>query len=244
MSWPKSITAFALMWTAPLILAQVPPAQVPPPQNGATANLSPRQIAEKRAAEWEALAKTLDSRIARMLPCDPRAKDAITEVSRASEARMAALSELVKMAITQTKSDIDRVRLALTAEDESLRDAETEHLDMDQERVAVEAQLSDLAESASTQTGLDDARKKLAGISASVTRRTNIAADQIERRATLDIALRDMQAALQIRQTTLANEQAALNAEASRWNDYYNARLARAQMECTVTGAPARKKKP
>lgn len=241
MSWRKFIGAFALMSAvaAPVVLAQVAP-----PQNGTPAARSPRQVAEKRAADWEALAKTLDSRIARMLPCDPRAKEAIAEVSRASEARLAGLSDLVKTAIEQTRSDIERVRLALTAEDASLHDAETEHIDTDQERSAVEAQLTDLAESASHLPALEDARKKLAEISASVTKRTGIAADQIQIRATLGIALRDMQAALQTRLTTLGTEQAAIDAEASKWSEYYAARLARAQMECTVTRAPARKKRP
>ncbi len=38
---------------------------------------SVRQIAEKRAAEWETLAKALDAKTARMLPCDPQAKEAV-----------------------------------------------------------------------------------------------------------------------------------------------------------------------
>jgi hypothetical protein len=211
-------------------------AQEPAPSAPAS---SSREIAEKRVAEWEALAKALDTKIARMLPCDPKAKEGITEVSKASEVRLAALGDVLKGAIVQTKADADRVRLALAAEDASLHETELEHSDSDQERIAIEAQLTELTASAARQPGLEDARKKLAEISASVTKRVNLAAEQLQIRSTLDIALRDMQAALQSRQAALENEQAALDAEASRWKDYYAARLARTQTECSITQAPA-----
>lgn len=201
---------------------------------------SPREVAQKRAAEWETLAKALDAKIARLLPCDPRAKDAIAEVSRASEARLAAFSDVLTAEITQNRSDSERIRLALTAEDTSLREAELERADSDQERVAVESQVSELNSSTGRIAGFDDARKKLGDIAASVTKRVSIANDELERRASLDILLRDMQAALQTRQSALQNEKASLDAEISRWSDYYAARMVRAQTECSITGAPAR----
>ena len=51
-------------------------------QSSATASQPPasatlRQIAETKSSEWETLAKALDAKIARMLPCDPRVKSAI-----------------------------------------------------------------------------------------------------------------------------------------------------------------------
>src|ERR1700685_1017693 len=55
-------------------------------------------LAQKRAAEWETLAKGLEARIVRMLPCDPRVKGAIEEVSRASQARLASLSDYLNAA--------------------------------------------------------------------------------------------------------------------------------------------------
>ena len=59
------------------------------------------QTAQKRHAEWEALAKDMNDRMARILPCDPRALAAVTEVSRASEARLAALADYLRAVSAQ-----------------------------------------------------------------------------------------------------------------------------------------------
>jgi hypothetical protein len=229
--WGKLVAAgmLAAGVFAPAVLPQDAPA-VPA--------VSARETAAKRTAEWESLAKALDAKIARMLPCDPRAKSAIEEVSRASEARMAALGEVLKVALVQANTDTERVRLALASEDAALREEETERADSEQERVAVDGQLADLTASAKRREGLEEARKKLADIAAITTSRVKDADDQFQLRATLDISLRDLLAAGHARQTALQNEQAALAAEASRWSDYYAARLARAQTECSITGSP------
>jgi hypothetical protein len=174
-----------------------------------------------------------------MLPCDARAKGAIEEVSRASEARMASLGEVLKIALAQAADDTERVRLALAAEDASLRELEVERADSEQERVAVDGQLADLTASAKRREGLEDAGKKLGEIAAITTSRVKDAEEQLQLRATLDISLRDLLAAGHSRQTAIQNEQAALAAEASRWTDYYTARLARAQTECSITVSPA-----
>lgn len=209
------------------------------PQNGAAGPAaSAGETAAKRAAEWESLAKALDAKIARMLPCDPRAKGAIEEVSRASEARMAALGEALRIAVAQANADTERVRLALAAEDGSLRETEAERVDSEQEQMAVEGQLADLTASAKRREGLEEARKKLAEIAATTSSRVKDAEGEFQLRATLDISLRDLLAAGHARQTALQNEQVALAAEASRWSDYYAARLARAQTECSITGSP------
>lgn len=223
---------------AGLLAAGVFAPSVLPQEAPASPAASARETAGKRTAEWEALAKALDAKIARMLPCDPRAKSAIEEVSRASEARMAALGEVLKVALAQASADTERVRLALAAEDASLREVETERADSEQERIGVDGQLADLTASAKRRDGLEEALKKLTEIAAITTSRVKDADDLFQLRATLDISLRDLQAAGHARQTAIQNEQAALAAEASRWTDYYAARLARAQMECSITGSP------
>lgn len=205
----------------------------------AGAEVGARETAAKRAAEWESLAKALDAKIARMLPCDPRAKGAIEEVSRASKARLAAFGEVLRIAVAQANADTERVRLALAAEDGSLRETEAERVDSEQEQMAVEGQLADLTASAKGREGLEEARKKLAEIAATTTSRLKDAEGQFQLRATLDISLRDLLAAGHARQTALQNEQVALAAEASRWSDYYAARLARAQTECSITSSPS-----
>lgn len=234
--WGK--LAAASMLAAGVFAPAVLPQEAP-----ASPAVSARETAAKRTAEWESLAKALDAKIARMLPCDPRAKGAIEEVSRASEARMAALSQVLKMSLAQGTADTERVRLALAAEDASLHEVEIERADSEQERVAVDGQLADLTASVKRREGLEEALKKLTDISAITTSRVKDADDLFQLRATLDISLRDLLAAGHARQTAIQNEQAALAAEASRWTDYYAARLARAQTECSITGSPRRKKR-
>jgi hypothetical protein len=252
--WGKLVAAGVLAAGAfaPAVLPQGPPAVLPQGspavlQQGTPADpaASAQEAAAKRTAEWDALAKALDTKIGRMLPCDARAKGAIAEVSRASEARMAALGEVLKIALAQANADTERVRLALAAEDASLREVEIERADSEQERIAVEGQLADLTASAKRREGLEEALKKLADIAAIATSRVKDGDDLFQLRATLDISLRDLLAAGRSRQTAIQNEQAALAAEASRWTDYYAARLARAQTECSITGSagsPRRKK--
>ena len=67
-------------------------------------------LAQKRAAEWETLAKVLEGKIARMLPCDSRVHGAIEEVSRASQARLASLNDYLQAAAAQAKADAERAR--------------------------------------------------------------------------------------------------------------------------------------
>jgi len=55
-----------------------------------------QQAAEQRTSEWDGLARTLEGKIARMLPCDARVRTTIEEVNRASDARLAALGKYLK----------------------------------------------------------------------------------------------------------------------------------------------------
>ncbi len=203
-----------------------------------------RQIAEKKSADWEALASGLDAKIARMLPCDPRVKSAILEVSRASEAQLAALSEATKAAIDRAKADSEHVRLAVADEEGRRRESEAERVDSGQERAAVEGQLADLTESAKRRAAFEEARKKLAEIAALVGPRAADREDAVKLETLLDASLRELLIACQAREEALGKEQAALTAEATRWGEYYAARLARAQTECSITNpASAPRKK-
>lgn len=196
-----------------------------------------RIAAEKRSAEWEVLAKALDSKISRMLPCDPRVKESLEEVVRASQARMAALAEVMKASGEQAASDVAKLQLAMSAEDGNLADAEAERAEAMQERLAVDGQLADLADSARRRQSLEDARAVLADIDAKVAARATLAGQQTQVRASLALSMRDLLVAALARQREITIEQGALTAETMRWSEYYTARLARAQVECTITGA-------
>jgi hypothetical protein len=213
-------------------------------QEGAPVSL--QESAQKRSADWETLAKGLDAKISRLLPCDPRVKASIEEVSRASEVRLAALGEVMKAAVVQAKADADRTQLAIAAEDTNLREADVERTETLQERVAVDAQLADLTDSVRRRNSLENARQRLSEIDAMTAQRATAAEHAAQVRSAVTLALRDLLTALQARQRSLLNEQAALTLETSRWSEYYAARLARAQTECAITApaAPRAKKKP
>ena len=205
-----------------------------------------RQTAEKKSAEWEALAKALDNKIQRMPPCDARVRQSIDEVRVASEARLAALSEVLRSAIVQASAETQRGKDALAGEEANLREAATERGDTEQERVAVNAELADLKDTAKRRDGFDEPLKKLGDIADRTEARADNANRQIEVRALFSVALRDLLAAEQKRQEALDREQAALAAETSAWEQYYAARIARADTECLVIGGgkPSGKKKP
>jgi len=246
MTWSRSAAprAAAVAVVVMMVVACAGRAFAQDPARGPAPLAALQQSAEKRAADWEALARALDAKIARMLPCDPRVAESIEEVSRSSEARLAALSEVMKAAVEQAEADAGRIQLALSAEDASLREAELERTETLQERVAVDAQLADLTDSARRRESLEAARKKLAEIAAMTAVRATLAEQEGHLRASLALSLRDVLTAFQARLKALQNQQAALALEASRWNEYYAARRARAQTECTITApAPSRRKK-
>jgi chromosome segregation ATPase len=202
------------------------------------------QTAARASAAWEGLAKSLEVRIARMLPCDPRVSAAIEEVSQASDARLAALNQYIQAVAAQARQDSDAARAAIAAEQALARDVETDRAEAAQEKIAVDGQLSDLSDSAKRRPALEEARARLEGISATIAARAANLQSQATRRAALLASLTDLAAAREARQRALEMRLAALAIETSRWGDYYAARLARARTECDITNPtrPVRKK--
>ncbi len=212
-------------------------------QEPAALQLSPLlQTAAKQTAAWQTLAKGLELKIARMLPCDPRARDAIEEVSRASQVRLAAQTQYLQALAASASRDSQAASAALNAEQAGARDVQVETAEAQQDRIAIEGQVADLAESVKSKPELEAARAKLASIAAMVRQRAADEPAQAARRTALIAALTNVAGPLQARQKAIDAEIAALAAETARWSDYYAARLARAQTECAITN-PARKKR-
>jgi hypothetical protein len=200
-----------------------------------------QQNVEKRTSEWDTLANNLEVRIGRLLPCDPRVRGAVEEVSRASEARIVALTEYWLAVSAAAKTQTEAVRRLLAQEDASAADRKTEQADAEQEKVAVSAELMDLGESAKRLPSLAAAQKALDGLAQSSARAAAQAADRGQSAERLGQELRELLAASQARQTAIENAMKALAAEGLRWSGYYSSRQARAQTECTITnpgGAP------
>ncbi len=93
-----------------LALAQSAPAQEKPVDDSLDVL---RQTADKAAAAWESLAKGLEQKIATLLPCDPKSRAAVEEVSHASDARLAALSAYLKAAAAKAKTDTNAAKRVL-----------------------------------------------------------------------------------------------------------------------------------
>jgi hypothetical protein len=201
------------------------------------------QTAQKRGLEWEALAKDMNDRMARMLPCDPRATAAVNEVSRASDARLESLSNYLKAVAAKAFAETADARNLLTIEERSAVEVSLERADASQEQTAVDTQSDALAQSVRQRASLEAPQKVLAQIAAMIHQRS---AATEQRATSADSAiplLRDLVAKSEARDAALREEFAASEAERSRWSGYYAARLARAQIECSITqiGTPAPK---
>jgi hypothetical protein len=203
-----------------------------------------RNSADKAAADWEALAKGLETKISTLLPCDPKSRAAVEEVSHASDARLAALSAYLKAEAVHAKADTEAAKKVLAVQASLSGGWNTERAEALQQQVAIEAQLANLKESMRKRGSLSAAEQVLNEIDGLVKQRAAKAEDQAGRGESIDGLLGDLVVAYQSRQTALENENEALAAEIAKWNAYYAARISRAITECTIInpGGAARKK--
>lgn len=203
-----------------------------------------RQAAEKTAADWEALAQGLDKKIEHLLPCDPAGKAAVEEVSRASAARLAALSAYVKAEAAAAGERTEAAKRVLAAQ-ASLGGAwAAERAESDQEHTAIEAQIADLKESMRKRAALNGAEQTLIELSRMAAERSAKSDAQAARKDTINALLGDLIAADQQRQAALDKEASLVDLEAARWSLYYAARVTRAATECAIiNGATPAKKR-
>jgi len=226
--------AVICLWLAIPAWAQ----QAPAPDS-----LSARQaLADKKAAEWEALAKGLDAKIAHMLPCDTRVHEAIEEVSHASQARLAAIADYLNAAAIATRNDAQRARAAVAQQDSTIHELGADRAEMEQWRAAVDGQLGDLTESAKQRPALTGALEKLGEIRGMIDARMTQLAEEASREQGLRASLDTLASAYEARGRAIDAEVTALAGETARWIEYYTARQARAATECSITGPPRRKK--
>ena len=198
-----------------------------------------RHTAEKKLAEWDVLAKGLEPKIARMLPCDPRMRSAIEEVSRASEARVAAVIQYLQAAVAKAKNEADTTQQMLSNQETSAAEIDADRNETELERVAIDARLTALRESLKKRASLGEAEQTLQRIADGKLRAVQEAA-QSGRKSVLTATLQDLLTAYRAQHAALENELAAIEAERTRWSEYYAARLARAQVECTIINPAAR----
>jgi len=194
-----------------------------------------RDAATKKETEWSALAQGLESKIARMLPCDVKVRGAISEVSRASEARLTSLAQYLRSASQKATDNSVQTRLLISGQDAFTVVLNTERAEVAGELAAVQGQLLDLGESAKQRIQLEQAQKVLAGIAAMTRQREMRAAELAAWGAELAASLHELDENYQKEQAAFEKELNALTAETARWTEYYAARLDRAQTECVIT---------
>jgi hypothetical protein len=203
-----------------------------------------RQKAGKTAADWEALAKGLESKIATLLPCDPKSRAAVEEVSRASDARLSALSAYTKAAVAKAKANTDAAKRVLAVQAAISGGWNTERAEADEQQAAIEAKVGDLKESMRKRGSLAGAEQVLVELANMVKARAAKADEHAGRREAINSLLGDLVIAYQERQTALEKESALLDSEIIRWSFYYSARVSRAVTECAIINpTPAPRKK-
>jgi hypothetical protein len=233
------------VWSLCLIvgLSGVARAQDRPVDNHVDALTALRQSAEKATANWESLAAGLEPKIARMLPCDPKSRTAVEEVSHASEARLSALAAYLKAAAAKAKEDTDAAKRVFAAQAALAGGWNTERAEADQEHTAIEAQIAELKESMRKRGSLSGAAQTLVELSRLAKERAEKADTEAAGRDSLNSLLGDLVVGYQDRQTALENESALIDGETVKWSAYYQARVSRAITECSIINAGAPKKK-
>jgi hypothetical protein len=220
-------------------LASIAAAQGVNPQAAPTPLALLEQEAEKRTVEWTTLASGLEVRLARLLPCDARVREAVDEVSRASEARLTAWNGYWQSVAVKSRDQEAAARKLLASEEVRSAEWNQSRLDAEAERAATEAQAAVLAASTRTLPAMAGAQRTLDAV---IQLSKQTATQAGEREATglrLTDELRDLANRAQARQKNIDAQVKALATEANAWRTYYAARIARAQTECSITDPAA-----
>lgn len=194
------------------------------------------QAATKAHNDWFKLAADLDVRVARMLPCDAGATAAIEETGRAATARIVALTAYAKAAADQAAQDAATARDIQRSEAERISGAAADRTDTEAERTAIQTQLTNLSESVRKKLTLTAAHDDLRIIDAMVRDRANMLSTSTSASESAAKLFEELATSLEAREAALRKHLTALQDERTRWNGYYTARLARARIECAVTG--------
>jgi chromosome segregation ATPase len=193
--------------------------------------------AEQKTEQWNVLASTLEQRLARILPCDARVKSAIEEVSRASDVRFAALSASWQEMENRSQEQ-EQIAAKFAGQNETLLAPwKSERSDAQQAQAALEEHEADLRESARTLAALATAARALDGIAADSEAVTKQSTEREDALAQWSASWNEVVRASKLRDAAIENELKTLANERDRWTAFYAARTARAQMECSLTGA-------
>jgi hypothetical protein len=206
---------------------------------GANSLAALQDSAAKRTAEWSSLTTSLEPRLVRLLPCDPRVRTSVEEVAKASDNRTVALTSYWNMVSIQSKAQVEAIRGLLAREEERGEDWSNEKTETEQELAATRAQAAALKASTQPVPALASPQKNLEALAAT----DQELAAQAQERATygglLLADLRELLKEAQARQSAIDEQLKSVSAEGQRWSAYYAARQARAQIECFIINPAA-----
>ena len=207
--------------------------------SGSAALIAPEQAVQKATSAWRVLARDLDTRVARLAPCDPKSQQAIEETSRASQARLTVLADYYQIASAIATTRTEGARRLLASEQARSAAIADDFTEAKEVLAAAEKQAEDLDASAKQQSALGGALAALRQAVEATRQRSVVTKDQETRFKTVLTALQRLVQAYEARETALSETIKAFDTERTRWNAYYAARLARAQLECAVTNPSA-----
>jgi hypothetical protein len=200
-------------------------------------SLSDLELSAKTSQQaWYRLASTLDTRLARMAPCDLAAPAAIEEAHKASTARLTALIAYTAGVAEQAVQDVAMARQIQRSEALYAVGIAVERTDTEEERAGVESQIVNLTESVRKRVTLTVASDELRKLEASIRERAALVAAHATAAEAAQPRFAALIQALEKREAALRKEISALEDERTKWNGYYSARLARAMVECAETG--------
>jgi chromosome segregation ATPase len=192
------------------------------------------QTAQQRAADWERLAQGLNASIRGLLPCDAKGPAAISEVSRASDARLAALADYLQAAAQQASRETEAAKRALISSNTLGAVLSAERAEAGQEQSGADGQVANLAAGLAEKPSLKTPIEALQEVRAGLQKRHDLIEAGMKGQESVTPALRDLVTAAEAREAAWKDVLASNEAERTRWKAYYVARLARAQTECSI----------
>ena len=189
--------------------------------------------------DWKSLASSLEQRLARLLPCDPRIAVAIGEVSTASDARIAALTAEAEAAATESQRQVEALRKRFSDQDSAMEKWRDLSTLAERERADVQEQHEAMVKLAGRAAAFEPATQSLGTLLQSSVQGSAVSAQRYAEAAKIAGVLREWIIAGEARNNAIESRKKAITQEGDLWRAYYKARTARAKAECAVTNPGA-----
>jgi hypothetical protein len=192
-------------------------------------------------AEWAQIAPSLEQRLSRMLPCDPRIQAAIEEVSRASDSRITLLENEGKQLTVKSQQQSETLRQWAAQQEPAVDALRAWNALSEQERADLQSQSEVLAEITRRSAAFSAAAKSLEELTQSSQYTAAMSAKASTDAAGITSMMNDWLAASLGWQHSIDLYLKSLSEEGQRWRSFYAARIARARAECAITDPAAAK---